>query len=296
MKILHSKFIILKKVKLYYETYARKFFLYQKLNKKGLFGESSQCSLLEKDKPKIRRKLLRMKTFTLVELLTVISIIAILASLLLPSLRKARDKAKQIQCLNNEKQLFFSCTSYANDFNGYSPPNIPPVPPFSSSTQWEQVLIDNGYLNVPSAILNPNGQLWTSPAGILNCPAESRLTANGLNEWNTWKGNQYGKNAYMHWIVGAVELCKSWPKMTRTPHPEKVAFLGDKSAGRQETFTGITDTLDKFRHFNGMNVYFVDGHGKWLKNFDVPHAEIDSASAKRAFWGRKDYLGAVDGW
>lgn len=68
------------------------------------------------------------KGFTLIELLVVIAIIAILAGMLMPSLKSARDTARRAQCTNNLKQLSLGVELYANDYadkgNPYPPQDV----------------------------------------------------------------------------------------------------------------------------------------------------------------------------
>ncbi len=233
---------------------------------------------------------MRKQAFTLVELLVVISIIAILISLLLPALSRARMAADSIACESNLRQIQVGVMEYANAFSGHLPST------FFGPQGWQDAvfayLYNKGTL-VPRNSLSPTLESQFEQA--FWCPSRN------VNMTNPW-GLNYAANLVVFPVPGTVGPARGLLPLVNDP--SEVIAVGDANqafpdGGAWYTFdwavwnnpavyapttnvpiggyygTGNTDTFNgntigstglRYRHFstgvnNGFaNVVFFDGH------------------------------------
>jgi prepilin-type N-terminal cleavage/methylation domain-containing protein/prepilin-type processing-associated H-X9-DG protein len=139
----------------------------------------------------------RPSAFTLIELLVVIAIIAILAAMLLPALQKAKQKAQQISCLNNLKQLQLGWGIYADDYSDNLMTNSKNAFPDWARGNMSISAAATDYTNVAlleAGLLFP----YAKNDGVYKCPADNLPDTRAGNNNNTIRCRSYSMNCYMN--------------------------------------------------------------------------------------------------
>lgn len=159
-----------------------------------------------------KRSVQPLRGFTLVELLVVIGIIAVLISVLLPALQKARESAMNVKCSSNMRQVALALSMYIDGNKGRIPPVLVSYGGTSTQTvypqgfSWSSAIVQGKYIQAPQAMVFDAGNNWVGSErypSVFTCPKTNfdlptitvspRYPSDGVNNYGqVWPGGPFG--------------------------------------------------------------------------------------------------------
>ena len=225
----------------------------------------------------------KIRIFTLIELLIVIAIIAILAGMLLPALKAAGNKAKSISCMSNQRACIQLLSMYVDSSKEWFPASMDVIfwEGKDRNTYWGDRLVINGYLPKPA-----EGSFNT----VLLCPFKSKTSPETDGAWKSFMGISYGMIKGHADLGGTVSQYSADPTYyflhrQRMAKEKQIPLGGDSiykatsprqvsalySAYRSSNVNrGIIggNRLMHLRHSNAANAFFTDGHVATMQKQD----------------------------
>jgi prepilin-type N-terminal cleavage/methylation domain-containing protein/prepilin-type processing-associated H-X9-DG protein len=254
--------------------------------------------------------------FTLIELLVVMAILALLAAILFPVFATARERARSAACLGNCRQIGLALGMYVQDNDGSLPAwssywvctsngttgGVPPPTPGNcgvpaTAVFWEMALLP--YVKSGNPGFGNYGGVW-------HCPSAEEGTnqrSYGFSMSLAYRELTSQPGAFPHYLYRAEAA------LAALAAPSQTVFVGDGGReGRLQRQTDYRGYKDKYvsklsfytadapwRHLEGANHVFCDGHAKWMKGDIIyphppPPSEAYNQSNGAAYCARARYM------
>ncbi len=213
----------------------------------------------------------RGRGFTLIELLVVIAIIAVLVSILMPTLTQAKEHARRAACMTNLHNQGIAFSTYQTDYNGKfargwlnMPFHIRIVGNSLTRDDWYGAM--KGYADT--------GEIFYCPSYLRHVPSNWRLGHTAPRD--AWQDNDFVEmgyalymayyRPYIHWENGKGGWSPSHDRNVRPPQTVDEIGLADETFFTADVnFAGSSDPWSPWlmAHEGGTNRLYADGHASW---------------------------------
>lgn len=240
--------------------------------------------------------------FTLVELLVVIGIISLLISILLPALARARQAARDVQCLSNLHQLGTAFQTYANLNKGWwpKPCGTAASPANFWSTDWIWPIVYG------QDYLNRTNETWVQGT-IFECPGAAAMElppASAMQYQDGYAYRSYGMSAHLNQVKGdGSDGRGTFKYMILVTTPSDTCLLIDNAQPWAGTWTAnapqtsaskTSPTISNdqviplqeasLRHNGYLNILYVDLHAASLPYASLPTKSQHLLNSSVVFW------------